>query len=529
MNCNKYALSLTKIFTLIFGVTFAGLLMCIIISGYENERQVYTYSCSILQHYAIIIAGVLITAVFTAIYIFFFRNKTPDLSNKNLLHNTNFIILISVLIMFIVQLTVGYLLLSKPDTDMDIVNHYALKFAEKGHFNIIQRNYNAGKYYMIRYPNNHFILFFLSFIYRISYLLTGSVPRFLPVVINVIAINLSVLMTVMLSRRLFGERKSLFVLLLCVLFAPFYTYTSYYYTDSLSLPLSVSIVYFLSISIRTGHRRRRYIYFALCGVLMFLGFKMKGSLAILLVGAVIYLFLKINLKRALCAFLAIVIGFGTSYAIYTAAFKSSGIITDQQAYECEYPATHWIMMSMKGYGNYNKEDSKFTMSFKNKDEKIAANIEMIKSRLKEMGIKGLITHSAKKAVWTWEDGTYYISHNIENAYNKNILHDFVLNNGVHHFIFYAYSCGYQLFIIFMMVMSAVGAYRRRELNTMTLLRGLVFGIFIFLLVWETKSRYLYNFTPFFLILAADGMDLFSQYFFKTPIKCLKGSRKARCT
>ena len=40
---------------------------------------------------------------------------------------------------------------------------------------------------------------------------------------------------------------------------------------------------------------------------------------------------------------------------------------------------------------------------------------------------------------------------------------------------------------------------------MTLIRILVFGIALFLLVWETRSRYLFNFTPLFLIVAAQGM------------------------
>ncbi len=518
MNSNKYALGLTRVFNVIFGITFLGLLTFIIVSGYEREGNRDTYSCSILEHYGILLSAVLLTAVFTVIYIFFFRNKTNKLSNKNFFHNSNFIILISVFIMLIVQLIVGYLLLFDPVTDVGIVNNYALDFAKTGSFDLIQRKYNEGSYYLIKYPNNLCITFFLSFLYRISYLLTGTVPRFLPVVVNVIAINISILMTVLLSRRLLGERKSLYVLILCVLFAPFYTYTAYFYTDSLSLPFSVGIVYFLSTSIGTERRRRRYILFAFCGALMFLGFKMKGSLAIMFVGAVVYLFLKIDLKRALCATLAIVIGFSSLYAICTAVYKNAGIITEEQSYECEYPATHWIMMGLKGYGNYHSEDSEFTMSFKTKDEKQAANIDRIKSRLKEKGKKGLLLHCARKAMWTWEDGTYFISHHIEKARNENILHDFVLNSGKNHFVFYAYSCGFQLFIIFMMIMSSVKAFRKKELNMMTLIRGIVFGIFVFLLIWETRSRYLYNFTPFFLILAADGMDWFSQKFLKSVNK-----------
>lgn len=34
----------------------------------------------------------------------------------------------------------------------------------------------------------------------------------------------------------------------------------------------------------------------------------------------------------------------------------------------------------------------------------------------------------------------------------------------------------------------------------------VFGIFLFLLIWETRSRYLVNFVPVFILLGLDAMQ-----------------------
>lgn len=118
----------------------------------------------------------------------------------------------------------------------------------------------------------------------------------------------------------------------------------------------------------------------------------------------------------------------------------------------------------------------------------------------------MLTHLEQKAVWTWEDGTYYIAHHIENPlYGRNILHEFVLNDGIYHFGYYTYCCGYQLFLIAMMAVSAFGAMFRRRVDEHVVFRGVVFAIFVFLLIWETRSRYLYNFTPAFIILAVDGL------------------------
>ena len=34
----------------------------------------------------------------------------------------------------------------------------------------------------------------------------------------------------------------------------------------------------------------------------------------------------------------------------------------------------------------------------------------------------------------------------------------------------------------------------------------VFGLFLFLLIWETRSRYLVNFVPIFILLGIDGIQ-----------------------
>lgn len=135
----------------------------------------------------------------------------------------------------------------------------------------------------------------------------------------------------------------------------------------------------------------------------------------------------------------------------------------------------------------------------------------IKSRINKYGLKGLVKHLAKKAVWTWEDGTYYISHHIENPIHRNILHDYALNSGEKHFVFYGYSCAFQLFMILMMIFSAYKGLKNPKLDFTTLLRIIVFGAFIFFLVWETRSRYLYNLTPLFIILSVDGLCYISSH------------------
>ena len=142
----------------------------------------------------------------------------------------------------------------------------------------------------------------------------------------------------------------------------------------------------------------------------------------------------------------------------------------------------------------------------NEIAEVADNIAVLKNRIEEFGVKGFISHTVKKAVWMWEDGTYFISHHLEKTDNWNPLHSLVLDKGSYHNVFYIYSCGFQLFLIFMMILSVFKGCIKPKVDKTILLKGLLFSILIFLLIWESRSRYLYNFTPVFILLAVDGLQ-----------------------
>lgn len=505
MNENRLSKVLNRIFHIVFLLCFGATFVCILLAGFKSEKLGY----STKERLLVILGFVILLAVITGVYIFIQKfNTRPKIKVKRQLTDKHIkIIIFSVAgVMLAIQLLMGYLLQMEPVTDMRYLNRYSMDFAKTGNFDLIQQDCEKGSVYLIRYPNNFAIVFLLSFIYRIGYLIFGYIPTWLPVVFNAFAINIAVILTVFTAKKLFGNRKAIFVLALCFFFAPYYTYVPYYYTDSISMPFCVASIYLFVCAVKSDTKYKKYILMALCGVFTFIGFKLKGSIIILLAVAIVYLVLKFGIKKILCFSLALIVGFGSINVAYSAIFNSMNIVTEEQSDKYEYPVTHWIMMGLKGLGHYNLEDSQYTQSFPTKEEKQEANIEVIKERIEDFGVSGLISHIASKVKWTWEDGTYYISHHIEKPIRENILHEFVLNNGEYHLIFYIYSCGFQLFLLFMICVSIFKGCMKPEINLMTFLKGIVFACLIFFIIWETRSRYLYNFTPIFILLSADGMD-----------------------
>lgn len=505
MNKNKSAEILNRIFNITFLLSFSLLFFAIIFFGYGNNSGNDSGRVRFL-----VVAGFLILlTLFTGIYIFIQSYK--DNPHTFFTDKKFKIITFSVLgAMLIIQLTAGYFLQMTPVTDLKTLNKYALDFAQNGNFNLIQTDFQNDYAYLIRYPNNMALVFFLSFLYRLAYLNYGYIPMYLPVVVNALAINASVLLGVFIARKVFGNRKAFMVLILSFLFAPFYTYVSYYYTDSISMPFCMGAVYLFVCAVKSDSKYKKYVLMAMCGVVTLLGYKIKGSVILLLAIAFVYLFLKFKFKKSICLILAFVAGFGVVNTVYTVALNNSKIVTKEQSEKYEYPYTHWIMMGLKGVGGYNKDDDMYTRSFSDKKEMEKANIEEIGKRINDYGIEGLTEHIAKKAVWTWADGTYYISHHIEKSVRENVLHSFVLDKGENHLIFYIYSCGFQLFLLFMLCMSAVKGCIKSAVNIQTFLKGIVFAAFIFFIIWETRSRYLYNFTPILLLLSVDGLDFVSK-------------------
>lgn len=505
MKENKLSEILNRIFHILFLFCFGTVFLSIIFTGYEDEKHGYSTNERLL----IIFAAFVLLIIFSAVYILIQKyNNRPNLQSTPKFTDKQAVIFFfcAVGVLFLLQLISGYLLQMKPVTDMRYIERYAGSFAATGNYDLIQKDCAKGSVYLIRYPNNFALVFLLSAIYRICYLIFGYVPSLVPVILNALAINITVLLTVFTARKLFGNRKALFVLALCFLFAPFYTYVPYYYTDSLSAPFCIGAIYIFICAVKSDNKYKKYIMLAVCGTVIFIGYKLKGSILILLAAALIYTVLKFSIKQTLCIALALIAGFGCVSAAFTAGFNRSGIVTKEQSDRYEYPYTHWVMMGLKGLGHYNLKDSNYTSSFETKKEKQEANIQEIKSRIKDFGPDGLYDHLINKAVWTWEDGTYYISHHISDPKRENALHSFVLSDGENYLSFFVYSNGFQLLLLFLILLSVIRGCIKPKIDIMTLFKGIIFAVLIFLLIWETRSRYLYNFTPLFIVVAADGLD-----------------------
>lgn len=521
MNSNKAAKILTRIFGAVFSVCFVHLFINILLIGFDGkvDRRFDQYSklfiLLIFVFLAVIICGVY--------YYYTSHNSIRSIKRKQKFElndkNTKIIIFIGCGILLVAEFIFAVLTDFEPVADLHNIKRYAVYFSTHGNFNLIEQDYANNYQYLIRYPNNMALLLIVSIVGRICYLVTGHYCDFAPVVVNIFAINISIMLTAFTAKKLFGNRKSVFVFAFCALFLPYLTYLPYYYSDSMSMPFLIGAVYLIVSALKGDNKKSMYAKLCVAGALIFLGYKVKGSLIIAFAVGLVLLFLKFRFKKAICLILVFTAGFGSVGIAYTAAVKAVNPITKEQYEEFEYPVTHWMMMGLKGLGKYDEKDDYYTRSFPSKEEKKDANINVIKDRIKDYKAEGLYEHLANKSVWTWQDGTYYISYHNRKPKNDNILMDFLLIDGKYNKIFQNYSSALQLFILLMICLSAMKSMLKPKVDELLLIKGIVFAAFLFFLLWETRSRYLFDMTPLFILLMVDGMDTLKSAF------CLfKGSK-----
>lgn len=148
------------------------------------------------------------------------------------------------------------------------------------------------------------------------------------------------------------------------------------------------------------------------------------------------------------------------------------------------------------------------MVITNKKRKpIKANIEEIKKRVSDYGLYGNIEHLAVKLSWTWWDGTYMIGYYIKKG-SDSMLRNFICHSKT----FKIYCTVFHVSLLFSIIYSFIrGAFSKR-INREILLKIIFCGIYFFLVIWESRSRYLVNFTPFFLMIFAGTIRDISNFY-----------------
>lgn len=368
--------------------------------------------------------------------------------------------------------------------------------------------------YFQLYPNNILLFAMLVKVFRIgSYF--GISYMHSAWIMNITFINLAYIMLYFTLRKKFGNRVAIFGLFISLLFVSPFLYSPVFYSDTLSMFVGISFIFLYSlIDFKKKISIKNTIIFISFGILAFYGKSIKITSLIPFIAIIISIIFDRNKRKV---FGNIIFTF-LIFFIISSAFKFIVVDNEKFAFEesnyGQIPYTHWIMMGIEditkdnsirnSYGGYNQNDVDFTASFETGKEASKHNIEQIVSRVKKMGIGGYYNYLCKKAVNAWTDGLYFVDIKLarNNIHQDDKIFNELFNNQKNKRILIYFSQGMQyLFLISLMI----GCVIKINMNSkeLDIVRLSIIGVFIFLLMWENRSRYLLNFIPLFIYIICE--------------------------
>lgn len=477
---------LWKIFNILFIITF----FIITIGTIFDNKAVIKKA----EPLPLIIWSLIILIVWFLLFKLFNKKEVSNKKEK--------ILFFSILgIIFIIQLFFGYQLITTP-SNWDFGSIFDGAYA-------VVNNGKLNNHYFSMCDNNIFPVLFLTLIFKIISLLGIHHYTITGIILNIVMIDLAIVCLYFIVRKLFNKNIALFSLSLCLFITPIFTYVPIFYTDTLSMvfPLLLILIY-LYIKDINKFNKKKIILSILLAIISFLSLKMKATTCIVLVVILIDIILSKKYNNLLCI-LACLVFCLLSNILYIKSVNSLNIFNFDISEKKGFPMTHYFMMGLSsrefGYQNvngiFNQDEVNNTLSITDYKEREEFNKKVIKERLSNYGIIGTTYFMYKKTLHNFGDGSYYAPRKliINPKNSNNLLKDFVYEDGKYFDIYYYFSNGVQVSILLLMLLGSIFYLIDDKYSDINIFRLSVFGIFCFLLLWESRSRYLVNYILVMLV------------------------------
>lgn len=360
---------------------------------------------------------------------------------------------------------------------------------------------NNSHYYK-RYPNNIALLVVVKGVMEIARALGVEDLSVVGTTLGSFTLAVTAFLCFLTAKKLRGNNMALLVLIIFVTNPLFYLYSSYYYTDVLSMPFAVFAVYMFVNFWKSEQRVMDYLSLLGAGGAIGIGYKIRATVIIVFAAIMVWTFTRVRIIKTIKVVAVIVVGMLPAVLGFKALYTMNIVEMDRNA---QFPVTHWLMMGLNGesYGKYNMKDFNSTNACKTYEEKVAFNKEEIVRRVKEKGISGLYTHSKEKLAIVWSDG-YGIPSTFKYVESYNKVYDYTIGTRSIFTRYYAQICRGSLF--FLLCVHLVNLVRKREAE-ISMLEIALLGAYVFYLLWEANERYSVSFLPWMLLIMIEGVRL----------------------
>ena len=370
--------------------------------------------------------------------------------------------------------------------------------------------------YFARYANNYAMTIMTHWfikIFRMIGLIRQDFSNAVIVLqfINVLFVDAAFAGCYAFLNKYFSKAKAVLFLLYMVFNPLSYVWLPFYYTNTCSMAFAIWGIYLLyaiydlicekndkiaktidtdnDLKQQRRNNIKQILYTILAGIIFYFGYKLRATVAIALIAAVIGLYCRgkrINRKSFILVLLLFCISFGGAKIIY-GAVEDHYLAFDET--DTAFPLTHWIAMGLNelGDGSFNANDEQRTMSYPTAKEKKDATVSLLKERADELGALGIAKLYMRKLSNTYADGAggYHSELNISSDYG--LIWQIVY--GVHRDPVLLWTQIFYLMSLLCSIFAVVSFFQKRLPVEGFVLLLLLTGSYLFQMIWESATIY----------------------------------------
>lgn len=366
--------------------------------------------------------------------------------------------------------------------------------------------------YFSMWTNNLGSLTILTFCMRLGVLLGFSDPYYFVLGLNVLQV-VSVLVSLYYLAGKIGDKSisgQWFTVVVFTLWMPVWACTNSFYSDQLSFGGSITAValglYACDLQRRGARRAKTVAVILLAGGLWGIGITAKATSAVAAVALAIALLLawkkgKPYWKSALLLLLAMVLTVGALSAV------SGRYPSKEDEYRLKMPIEYWIAMGLVGNGTYSDNEYLVRQCYKspNINERQALCRNVIRENLSNLF---QAKHMTDKSAVIFASGDISPTSHIY-PHRESLLWHWVYWEGDY---YWKYACLTTAFFYAVLLFMLAGTLCRtvsaknEESNLIFAIYLTVFGLFVFLMLWEAQNKQLYNHIPWMTLAAVCGLE-----------------------
>ena len=367
--------------------------------------------------------------------------------------------------------------------------------------------------YFARCNNNIMPAVILGVIFRIGSIGCRLDPYYFAVFVNVLQVLLTMYCMFKMSKERNGIVGAWLAVIMLALFIPVIGHSKSLYTDSMSFCFGVVGAFLLLNSEKSKSKKHYWINSVLGGLMIGIGAAIKMTVLIAVISILLFSLLEKN-KKLFCN-TCIAFGVALSFIMFCNQYTTTLPCEEMRDSYGTPKVSYFMGIGMKGNGGYidNQEYSASLNTIYGMAEKETWSRQYIKQNAYEFLNK---EHIKKKLRYNFANGALGCDIFVHTLENDNILYRLMHYNGDYYWRYsmmmtaYMYTC--YILIIACGVLMVVKKQKVDFLSGVSLIT--LFGIMLYLMLFEANNRQLYNHLPWIVLAASSGLVEFLNLFRK---------------